>query len=354
MRRVGFPPYLVPIVPTSKTAHWFFLLCVLLPLLSLATEDAFQIDALSDGSFRLAGATQPFVVHVTMQGATFADHGKGKDTFTLSLLQWGREGKRQAVKPSRIYSESNAVYLDYSSKSQTKIISEKFSRDPGGVFKQEFIVPVKPQGTGALHLQLHASGAMANTTHRGATIVLQSGRQLVYGQIVVTDASGNNIPSQLMVTKNNRMDIVVDDARAAYPLTIHPTLWEPDVVKPSMSVANAPSGAEKIQAKPGATIKSLPDDKEAHSTVKPSPEIIEAIKELRKPAAGDDEEIHHADGSVEIKLGNRFSSVPIATTGSDGKVHIDYHGEALVPEPSTPTPSQPAAPQKDTTGGHAP
>jgi len=53
---------------------------------------------------------------------------------------------------------------------------------------------------------------------------------------------------------------------------------------------------------------------------------------MRKPAPGDGEQIKHADGSVEMKLGNRYSSIPVATIGPDGKVIIDYHGESHVPE----------------------
>jgi hypothetical protein len=339
-------------------ARWIFVLCLLFPLLSRSAEVALQIDALPDGSFRLTSATQPFHVQVSAQGATFSDAGKdgSKDVFTLSLQQWGREGKLQAVQSSRIHAENNMVYHEYFLASQKEGMSETFSADSSGSIKQEFIVPVKPQGTGLLHVQLRANGATANTRAGGATIVLESGRYLAFDQLVVMDSGGKHIPAHLMVAKNNMLDMVVDDASAAYPLTIHPALVELSVVKTSMPAANEPEGkTATVQSSPDAKkTNPLQDDDAPHSTVKLPPEIIKAIEELRKPAPGDGEEIHHADGSVEIKLGNRYSSVPIATTGTDGKVHVDYHGEAYVTDPSTQTSPPSTEPKKEATGGSTP
>lgn len=64
---------------------------------------------------------------------------------------------------------------------------------------------------------------------------------------------------------------------------------------------------------------------------KPSQETIDAIREIRKPVEGEGQVIQHADGAYEMKLGNRYQSVPVATVGKDGKVHVDYHGEKYVP-----------------------
>ena len=59
----------------------------------------------------------------------------------------------------------------------------------------------------------------------------------------------------------------------------------------------------------------------------PSQATIDAIREMKKPTADEGQTIQYPDGSTEIKLGNRFQSVPVATVGKDGKVHVDYHGE---------------------------
>jgi len=67
---------------------------------------------------------------------------------------------------------------------------------------------------------------------------------------------------------------------------------------------------------------------------KPSPEVVDAIREMKKPSADEGRVISHADGTREVNLGNRFISVPVATVGKDGKVHVDYHGEKYAADPT--------------------
>lgn len=64
--------------------------------------------------------------------------------------------------------------------------------------------------------------------------------------------------------------------------------------------------------------------------VEPSQETINAIREIKKPTPDVGQVIQNPDGSVKAKIGNRFQSVPIATIGKDGKVHVDYHGEKYI------------------------
>lgn len=71
------------------------------------------------------------------------------------------------------------------------------------------------------------------------------------------------------------------------------------------------------------------------NAVKPSPETIQAIHELKETAEGEDQVTEHPDGSASIKLGNRFRSVPVATIDEDGQVHVDYHGEKYLQEQTT-------------------
>lgn len=78
-----------------------------------------------------------------------------------------------------------------------------------------------------------------------------------------------------------------------------------------------------------AAIESEPTDDDAapNDAVKPSPAVIQAIREARKPVPGEGEVITNSDGSKKVNLGNRYMSAPVATIGKDGKVHVDYHGE---------------------------
>jgi hypothetical protein len=82
-------------------------------------------------------------------------------------------------------------------------------------------------------------------------------------------------------------------------------------------------------------------------TPKPSPEVVSAIREMKKPSSDEGRVINHADGTREVSLGNRFMSVPVATVGKDGKVHVDYHGEKYATEPKTET-QQPESKNKET------
>ncbi len=64
----------------------------------------------------------------------------------------------------------------------------------------------------------------------------------------------------------------------------------------------------------------------------PSQATIDAIREMKKPTPDEGKMTENPDGSVKVDLGNRFKSVPIATIGKDGKVHVDYHGEKYLQE----------------------
>lgn len=107
----------------------------------------------------------------------------------------------------------------------------------------------------------------------------------------------------------------------------------------------APVPAEPALAPAVVPAAPVADDGHGHDDEpgQLAPETIEAIREIRKPAEGDGEVIEHPDGTKEMKLGNRFRSVPVATVGPDGKVRVNYHGESMVPpeapatESATPT-----------------
>ncbi len=68
----------------------------------------------------------------------------------------------------------------------------------------------------------------------------------------------------------------------------------------------------------------------------PSQATIDAIREIKKPTPDEGQVTQNPDGSVKINLGNRFQSVPIATIGKDGKVHVDYHGEKYLQDDKKP------------------
>lgn len=181
----------------------------------------FKTEEQADGSYLLSNSMQTVSAHITPAGVLFDSIGNsvGKGSFSLQLNQWGREGDLKAAQSSRIYSEDAVVYHTHAGG-----IAEKFSNSNDGI-RQDFIIPVKPQGNGELQVQLHVSGAHVEQKNNGAVIVLQSGRKLTYNNLKVMDSKEQIIPAQ-MVVANNRITIKVDDSSAQYPLTIDPTVGD--------------------------------------------------------------------------------------------------------------------------------
>lgn len=181
----------------------------------------FSTEQQPDGGFILSNTMQTVSAHITPTGVLFDSIGNsaGKGGFSLQLSQWGRAGALQPAASSAIYSENDVVFHSHAGG-----IAEKFSNSSDGI-RQDFIIPVKPQGSGELQVQLQVNGAHVEQKNNGAVIVLQSGRKLTYNNLKVMDSKEQIIPAQ-MVVANNRITIKVDDSSAQYPLTIDPTVGD--------------------------------------------------------------------------------------------------------------------------------
>jgi hypothetical protein len=171
-----------------------------------------------DGSFVLKNSLQTVSAHITERATQFESTGGGEGSFTVQLSRWGREDHWQAAESSKIYRNGDTIFHTHNGS-----ITEKFSNAMGGI-QQDFIVPVKPEGGGALHVGLRVSGADVKESNTGANIQLSNGRNLTYDRLAVTDAAGKSIPAHIMLLGDNMLDIVVDDNIAQYPLTIDPTV----------------------------------------------------------------------------------------------------------------------------------
>lgn len=87
---------------------------------------------------------------------------------------------------------------------------------------------------------------------------------------------------------------------------------------------------DAIVAEPEAEV--MPQEPHHEAQPQPSPAVVKAIAEAKRPAPGEGAVTTYPDGSQSINLGNRYLSAPVATVGKDGKVHVDYHGEKYVQE----------------------
>jgi hypothetical protein len=99
----------------------------------------------------------------------------------------------------------------------------EYSASMDGV-RQDFVVPTRPAGTGALRVELAVLGARAQGSAQGAELVLAgSGRKLAYSRLKVVDATGRELAATLHAEGEDRLVVRVDDAQAQYPVRIDPT-----------------------------------------------------------------------------------------------------------------------------------
>ena len=90
--------------------------------------------------------------------------------------------------------------------------------------RQDFVVPTRPTGTGALRVELTVRGARAQSSAQGAELVLAgSGRKVAYSRLKVVDATGRELAATLEAEGEDRLVVGVDDEQARYPVRIDPT-----------------------------------------------------------------------------------------------------------------------------------
>ena len=138
-------------------------------------------------------------------------HFIGAGRLSLHLAAWGRgETLYRISATAPTISANRARYVHGN-------VTEWWRVLPVG-FEQGFTLAKRPKGAGELTLALAASGKAKSKDGE-----LAFGK-LRYGRLVVTDAKGQLVPSSL-TTKGGRILIAVNDAHAAYPLTVDPLVW---------------------------------------------------------------------------------------------------------------------------------
>lgn len=102
-------------------------------------------------------------------------------------------------------------------------LTEEYSVNISGL-QQDFVIEKRPSGIGTARVVLEVEGATANATSGGACLVLaDGGRKLSYNQIKAVDARGKAVKATLEVLSASRMNIVLEDSDAEYPVRIDPT-----------------------------------------------------------------------------------------------------------------------------------
>jgi hypothetical protein len=108
-------------------------------------------------------------------------------------------------------------------------LEEWWENGPSGM-AQGFVVPVRPTGAGPLVVQQAYSTPLTPTVTEAARTVVfadATGERLRFGGLQAWDAAGQVLAARFVVSGAS-LDIEVDDAGAAYPVTIDPT-WSQQV-----------------------------------------------------------------------------------------------------------------------------
>lgn len=159
---------------------------------------------------------QPLKACFGVDGARFT--GAGHAPLALRLVAHGRRASLNPVKTVHPETAANRVTYSYNG------VTEWWRVLPVG-FEQGFTVNKRPHGAGELVLVLAlATSHQASQSDADAADGTLAFGKMRYGQLVVTDAKGQVIPAT-MSHIGDRILIAVNDAHAAYPLTVDPLVY---------------------------------------------------------------------------------------------------------------------------------
>jgi hypothetical protein len=137
----------------------------------------------------------------------------------LSLVGLGRGDVLASVAPGVVTSKGARVEI------QRPGLVEWYANSPAGL-EQGFTLSERPDGEGALALELAVQHASASLRGEQVILATPAGRRLAYGKLEVTDATGATVAARFEVPEPGRVRLVMADAGAQYPVTIDPLLTE--------------------------------------------------------------------------------------------------------------------------------
>jgi hypothetical protein len=139
----------------------------------------------------------------------------------MKLTALGRGDALEKVEPGTLWSEQGRVEIRRPS------LVEWYVNTADGL-EQGFTLAKRPAGPEAEPLRLALSLDQAKAKLRGdaVTLTTATGRKLRYDKLVVRDASGAEVDASFEVPAPDRVQLVVRDAKAKYPLVIDPILTE--------------------------------------------------------------------------------------------------------------------------------
>jgi len=136
----------------------------------------------------------------------------------LTLVGVGRPRRLAKITPGEVTHSGARVEI------RRPGLAEWYVNSPAGL-EQGFTVEKRPEGDGALELELRFANAAATAT--GAAELLfqaSSGRSLRLSALRASDALGHPLDARLELAGGDRIRITVADAGAAYPVDVDPLL----------------------------------------------------------------------------------------------------------------------------------
>ena len=191
------------------------------------TGDGIGMEHTAEGA-HLRTAFQKLEAHATQTGLTVTSQTMGGGSVHLAAHAWGRTG---CMTPLPIHGE--VTISGEKARFVRPGLTEEYSVSVDGV-RQDFILEERAEGAGTVEVRLALTGAKAVKGRSGAYLVLdQSGRELAYDRLHVTDARHQVLPATMEVVADDLIALHVDDRNAHYPVRIDPTFSDANWVSMS-------------------------------------------------------------------------------------------------------------------------
>lgn len=136
---------------------------------------------------------------------------------SLSLTGLGRGTILEAVEDGVVQQVGGRVEI------RRESVTEWYENSPQGL-EQGFTVLTRVPGDGLLVLELAVKRARASRCGEAIELVTDTGRRLRYGKLMAQDATGRTLVSRLEVREPQRVQLVVEDTQAVYPVQIDPLI----------------------------------------------------------------------------------------------------------------------------------
>ena len=182
--------------------------------------DGLAVNATANGA-RLRCVFQKVEAEVTREGLWLSSTASGSSNtpFRIQATSVGRERGVRRTLPSTGTVETAGGLARFIRSG----LVEEYSVSVDGL-RQDFVLPEKLPGQGALRVELKVFGAHAEASRDGVRLVLEnSGRKFIYHRLSATDATGRELAAWMEVLSPTHLAVLVEDGGAKYPVRIDPT-----------------------------------------------------------------------------------------------------------------------------------